>query len=1074
MRKLALLFAALLLCAGAVFGQEKTVSGTVMSSVDNLPVIGAAVQVKGAESVGTITDFDGKFTITLPEGTTTLVVSFMGLQTQEVEAKNGMVVTLNEEATEMDEVMVVAYGTTTKKTYSGAATVVKGETLEKKNPTEVTKALAGEIAGVQVITTSGQPGTNASISIRNIGSFSSSTAPLYVVDGIPYDGDVSAIDPSDIASTTVLKDATATALYGSRGSNGVILITTKKGTAGEAGQIDVDVKYGANMRLIPLYETVQNPETFMELAWQGLYNNYARTMTDEQARQSATDNLISDNNCIPSRYNMWTTNALIDPRTGKFRSGIRLKQGYIDDPYTTWEDNIFRVGQKLDASVKIHGGSDKTTYYTSIGYLMDEGYYMSSDYNRFTARANIDHQAKKWLKGNMNMSYAYFTMNSPGQETDGTMNNGFMYVNNAPCIYPVFVRDENGYRVPDTQIGGYQYDYGMYADGGSRLYGPGINPAGALQLDRTYQSGHQFTGNAMLEVTFVKGLTLTANIGLQYLMVDYKDLTNQYYGDAQGVGRVTNQISNNLSFTANQILAYNTTIANDHNLSAFVAHESQYYGSGYVGGSKNYTARPNGIYLSNAAEMSAIAGDYDWYTLDSYFGQVRYNYKERYLFDGNIRADGSSRFAKGHRWGVFGSLGVSWIISNEDFMQNVNLLRNLKVKASWGRLGNQNISLYLTSDTYAMTVFSNRPAFVWNSFGTEDLTWESSEVWNAGVEFDLGKYLTADINYFHQTTTNMLSGRATAPSLGYSSYYVNDGEIATQGVEFQFAIHAVNTRNVKLDIRLNGAHYDQEVLRMPLEIDGTEMLMNGSISKGRSLWDWMLAHYEGVNENGVAQYTKVTRMVEMEDGTTQEVWVSNVPQELLSNPGLTREDLKYSVTTDYNEASSDYVNKRAMADLSGGFGFDLSLYGFDISASFMYGIGGWGYDNTYAGLMHSDKAGTNNWHVDMLDAWTPTNTGSKIPRLSNGTDRYNNAASDRFLTSNSYLNMSNVRIGYSFPKKWTEKILLNNLNIWVSGDNLFCLSARKGYIPYASADGSSSATQYSPLSTIMCGIKLQF
>ena len=231
MRKLALLFAALLLCAGAVFGQEKTVSGTVMSLADNLPVIGAAVQVKGAESVGTITDFDGKFTITLPEGTTTLVISFMGLQTQEVVAKNGMVVTLNEEATEMDEVMVVAYGTTTKKTYSGAATVVKGETLEKKNPTEVTKALAGEIAGVQVITTSGQPGTNASISIRNIGSFSSSTAPLYVVDGIPYDGDISAIDPSDIASTTVLKDATATALYGSRGSNGVILITTIKGTA---------------------------------------------------------------------------------------------------------------------------------------------------------------------------------------------------------------------------------------------------------------------------------------------------------------------------------------------------------------------------------------------------------------------------------------------------------------------------------------------------------------------------------------------------------------------------------------------------------------------------------------------------------------------------------------------------------------------------------------------------------------------------------------------------------------------------------------------------------------------------
>ena len=1073
MRKLALLFAALLLCAGAVFGQEKTVSGTVMSSVDNLPVIGAAVQVKGAESVGTITDFDGKFTITLPEGATTLVVSFMGLQTQEVVAQNGMVVTLNEEATEMDEVMVIAYGTSTKKAFAGSATVVKGETLEKKNPTEVSKALAGEIAGVQVITSSGQPGTNASISIRGIGSVNSSSAPLYVVDGIPYDGDVSAIDPSDISSTTVLKDATATALYGSRGSNGVILITTKKGTSGDAGRIDVDVKYGANMRLIPLYETVQNPETFMELAWLGLYNNNIKSMDDAAARQQAS-NQIFGSASIPERYNMWTTAAIIDPNTGKFRSNVALKPGYREQPYSTWEDNIFRVGQKLDASVKIHGGTDKTTYYTSIGYLMDEGYYIGSDYNRFTARANIDHQAKKWLKGNMNMSYSYSEFNAPGQETDGTMNNGFLYVNNAPCIFPVFERDANGYKIEDPLLGGYRYDYGVYDDGSARLFGSGINPAGSLQLDRNYQAQHQFVGNAMLEATFYKGLKLTANIGLQYINVDAHQLVNQYYGDAQGVGRIYNTMQNTLSLTANQILSYTTTIANDHNLDAFVAHETTYYGQTYIQGSKNYTARPDGIYLSNASEMSYIEGDFGKFTMESYFAQLRYNYKEKYFFHGSIRADGSSRFAKGHRWGTFGAVGLAWLISNEDFMQNVNLLRNFRIKASWGVLGNQNIGNFLTNDLYSMGVFNGMPALTWASFGTNDLTWESSSIWNVGVEFDLGKYLSAQVEYFYKTTTDMLFSRAAAMSLGYPSYYVNDGKLMNQGVEFQLNIHAVNTRNVKLDIRLNGAHYDNKMLELPREADGSEMTMNGTYAVGKSILEWNMAHYLGVNpETGVAQYEKVYVIYER-DGQEVREWASNVHRSRLEHPDARFES---EVTENYLEASSDFVGKSAIAALSGGFGFDLSLYGFDISASFMYGIGGWGYDNVYAGLMHSDANGKNNWHVDMLNSWSeisPERMQSDIPKLSNGTDRYANSASDRFLTSNSYLNLSNVRVGYSFPKKWTEKILLNNLNIWVAGDNLFCLSARKGYIPFASLDGSSSASQYSPLSTVMCGIRLQF
>ena len=439
MRKLTLVLAALVLCISAAFAQAKTISGTVVEDANNEPVIGASVVVVGT-TTGTVTDFDGNFTLTVSEGTE-LEITYVGFEPTRVKAKNGMVVRMKVDAAALDEVMVVGYSQTTKKSYVGSASVVSGEALEKKNATEVSKALAGEVAGVQVVTTSGQPGTNASIRIRGIGSVNSSTSPLYVVDGIPFDGDISSIDPSDIASTTVLKDATATALYGSRGSNGVILITTKKGSSDGEGKIDVDFKYGANMRLIPMYDAITSAQRYVELGYQGLLNTYPTA--------DAASAALFGPKGIPAIYNMWVEagNTLIDPATGRMYNDVTLKPGYISDPMHSWEDAIFRVGQKMEGTVKIHGGSDKTTYYTSFGYLKDEGYYIGSDYNRFTARANVDHQAKKWLKGNLNMSYAYSEFNNPGQGSN--MNNGFAYVNGIPCIYPVFERDENGYRVQD-------------------------------------------------------------------------------------------------------------------------------------------------------------------------------------------------------------------------------------------------------------------------------------------------------------------------------------------------------------------------------------------------------------------------------------------------------------------------------------------------------------------------------------------------------------------------------------------------------------------------------------------------
>ncbi len=1089
MRRLTLLFSALLFCATAVFGQSKTVSGTVMSAVDKLPVIGATVQVQGAESVGTVTDFDGNFTITLPEGSTQIVVKYTGLQTQIVEAKNGMTITLQEEASQLEEVVAVAYSKQTKKSFTGAATVVAGETLEKKNPSEVSKALAGEIAGVQVVSTSGQPGTSAAIRIRGIGSVNSSTAPLYVVDGIPYDGDIAAIDPSDIASTTVLKDATATSLYGSRGSNGVILITTKKGTSGESGTIDVDFKYGANMRLIPMYETIQDPQKYVELSWLGMYNRAFAVSKDPMTAGGTANDELFGSDGIPEMYNMWDGpgQTLINPATGKFYTDklnkVNLKQGYIDQPYQTWEDNIFRIGQKMEGTVKIHGGSDKTTYYTSFGYLKDEGYYIGSDYNRFTARANVDHQAKKWLKGNMNMSYSYSKFNNPGQGSN--MNNGFAYVNGIPAIYPVFQRDANGYIQKETAHGlaGNAYDYGQYS-GVARLFGAGINPAGALQHDKSNVVSHQFTGNATLEATIIKGLKVVANLGLQYNGSLASELTNPFYGDAATVGRIDKSHTDYLSFTANQLISYNTDL-DDHSISAFVGHETIINESKSMSGGMNYVARPDGLEWGNAIEMSWMNSSTGEYTLESYFASLNYNYKGKYFVNGSYRADGSSRFAKGNRWGHFGSVGVAWLLTAEDFMSSVNVLRSFKIKASWGVLGNQDVALYLFQDQYSIANVGNQVAYTWGYFGNPDLTWEKSNNFNAGIEFELGKYFAAEIDYFYRTTSDMLFPRSVSPSLGYTYRYVNEGKLANQGIEFQFNISAVDTRNVKLNIRLNGAHYANKMLEMPLEADGTPMLMNGSWSVGKSLYDYYTTEYVGVCEaTGKALYKKYYDAKAETDYRYDGGYVpitSVYHYEAEAKEEGREIDLRDTVTTDYMEAGNNYIGKSAIPALQGGFGIDLSLYGVDISASFMYTLGGYGFDGTYAQLMGSDRAGTHNWHVDMLQSPKASNenvdkpyAGATMPRLSNGADVYNNAGSSRFLTSLSNLTLANVRVGYSFPKKWIEKIKLNNLNLWVSADNLFCLSARKGYIPFASFSGGSDAYQYTPLSTILGGIKIQF
>ena len=695
----------------------------------------------------------------------------------------------------------------------------------------------------------------------------------------------------------------------------------------------------------------------------------------------------------------------------------------------------------------------------------------------------------------MNIQYSYAQINNPGQDDDAA-NNGFLFINQIPPIYPVYVYDEvTGQIKTDPKTGGKMYDYGdngnaNIGEEGGRPYSFGINPVGALEWDKNRVVRHQTVANAFLELKLYEGLKFTVNIGAQYLNNRINSLTNKYYGDAANLGRVANSQYNYLAVTSNQLLEYNNTFG-EHTVRVMAGHETTYFNYNYQYGYKNKIVEDNVNELSNGIIMDGVEGFARTSTLESALATATYEYDNRYHITANYRADGSSKFAKGHRWGHFGSIGAAWSFTNEHFYEGTTAadwLKDGKLRLSWGVLGNQDIGDMMFTDQYEVENVDGEKGYIWSYKGNPELTWEHTSTVDLGLEFSISKYLDVEFDYFYKYTDNMLFPRYVAPSLGYGGYYVNDAKMMNQGVEFDLRAHALDLRNIKLDIRLNGGYYRNEMLEMPIDghlADGTpvRMIMSGGMAVGHSTAEYYMPHYEGVNEQGEAMYTAyydankggfgTTSADLIEEGETGDNWISSVYQYKLNNPDA---DIQTTTVTgeNYTYAGSNYVGKSYMPDLDGGFGIDLEAYGVTLSVSCSYRIGGYGYDNMYAYLMHSERVGKQNWHKDIRNAWTETNTNTNIPRLSNGNDQYANAASDRFLISNSYLSLNNINLGYKFPKKLIEKIKLNNLQLWVAADNLAIASARKGYNPMMSMSGTNGYNDYSPLSTVMAGIKVQF
>ena len=1070
MRKRIALFLTCFLMAGLAIAQTR-VTGTVISVEDGEPIPGASVLIEGTKT-GVITNADGKFTLTVPASAKRLEVSCAGMIKQLVRVKPVVNVELQIDNKAMDELIVVAYGTSTRASFTGSAAVIDSKQIEGRLVSDVTNALSGSVAGVQTLKSNGQPGTGSTVRIRGIGSMAASNSPLYVVDQVPYDGDISAINPQDIEQMTVLKDAAAAALYGARGANGVIMITTKKGKRGDA-KVTVEGRWGANSRGVKNYDVIKNTAQYYETMYTGRYNEaiYNLGYNANQAHSYANKGLATITGYqiydVPQGQYLIGTNGKLNPNA---------TLGYNDGTYTyqpdDWEKESFHSGLRQEYVATVSGGSDKLDYYLSAGYLSDEGVIVGSGFDRISTRLNVNYQAKKWLKLGTNVAYTNSTSNYPDEQTSTTSSGNVFYTaNNIAPVYPMYVRDAAGnvMRNGKNPI----YDYG---DGSSTPYTRNFmaiaNPIGDLKYQSEKYLMDILSGKMYATITPVKGLSITGRWGLDVDNTRLNFASSSLYGQSAAYGGEAMQEHRRTYGLNQQYLANYARDFGSHNIDLLAGYESYDYQYEWSEAYGQNLYKEGDYTVNNTIDQRRGYGAKTAYATQGILSRFNYNYNEQYFASVSYRRDASSRFHPDNRWGNFWSASAAWEMAKEKFMQNAKWIDMLKLKVSFGQQGNDGLgNNYAYIDQYTVTgsdgVFSDGTLAY---KGNKDISWEKSNAFNTGIDFNFwhGR-LSGSVEYFNRTTKDMLYNKPVSPSLGYGSIPMNIGDMRNQGVEVELNSNVFETNDFSWNISLNGTYLQNKVLKLHPDLNGE--LIDGSriYREGESVYQLYLPHYLGVlngaadpSQNGMALY---------EAKNTGEDNVTDAYGNTIA-PGQTYATTNRSTAFNTNRQSTGNI----LAPFYGGFSTELRFKGFDLSVQCAYQLGGKIIDQNYMSLMHGFTSYGNGsaWHKDILNAWSPTNTTSNIPRLAGESDQYVNSLSDRWMTKSNYLSINNITLGYTLPKTLTRKAHIESIRIYGAADNVFLLSARKGMDPRTSYTAISQGSYYTALRTITFGVKATF
>ncbi|WP_298981014.1 SusC/RagA family TonB-linked outer membrane protein [Parabacteroides hominis] len=938
----------------------------------------------------------------IPSSAKTLVISFVGMKTQEMGVKPTLNVVLESDTEVLDEVVVTGYGVQRKASFTGAASIVGKDVLAKKNDANFVKALEGTVPGIQMNNSSSMPGVWGSIYVRGRGSLNSGTQPLYVIDGMPIDSDrddnsfnyssnntldpMAALNPADIENITVLKDAAATAIYGSRAANGVIIVTTKKGSEGKFN-INLDVKQG--------FVSMANHNMDFASAQQTM-NLFANGLTAAQGGdwQENYDFLADD-------YFGWDRKSSYD-----------------------WMDAISRKGYYQDYNLNMQGRTGSTGYYVSLGYLSTDGLLIGSDLERLSGRLNLDSKFK-WATVGVNTSYSYSTQNGFSLSTAGSMSSPITAAISSQTPMSPFYDEEGNY----ANVNNYNPLALMDEKAGE------IN-------ETTLQT---INLNPYFQVDFGKGIyaktTLGVNVNERREYQYWSALYNPQGMDYNGLGQQMNAKSTVVTW--NNIIGWNYTFAEKHDVGVMLGQEMQKKSYFY-----DYYAKSDFPFAASGMRDLTTAGTEqgsEYYKkearLASYFLDAHYSYEDKYYLSGSFRRDGSSVFGSDSRWGNFWSVGGKWRASSEEFLSGNEVITNATLRASYGTVGNQDIDWYAARGFYSSGYnYNQTPGMRPTSIPNTALTWEVSKKFDVGFDLSLLQRFHLTFDFYNEDTSDALFQVPLSMTTGIKETYQNIGSIRNRGIELSANANIIQRKGLTWNVFANLTWNRNKVIKLSTD-DPLEYTYQ-IIEEGRPYSQFYMKEYAGVDqENG------------------KPMWYLNKEGD--------------ETTSDYNAAAKRYVGN-ADPKILGGFGTTLTWKDLDFNINFNYRLGGKVFDSgaSFTGFGMSLRTPLEDV---ALNSWTEDNKTAKYPQYIYGDPNNASKTSSRFLYNGSYLRISNITLGYTLPKRLSEKVFIQKLRAYVSVDNLYTFTSSDfiGYNPETSANGVI-AWQYPATCTFVGGIQLTF
>lgn len=952
----------------------------------------------------------------------------------------------------LDEVVVVAYGTAKRGSFTGSAVQLDSARIGPRPITSVVSALDGAAPGIQVAAANGQPGSTPAVRIRGFGSINASNDPLYVVDGVPYAGSISNLNPQDIETMTVLKDAASAAIYGSRAANGVIMITTKKGRS-DKGRFEINATQGFISRAIPEYDRV-GPAQYYPLMWEAYRNSLAYSASTplplDQASQIASGLVTGRNGIVQllgyNAYNV-PANQLIDVN-GQLNPSAQLL--YPDD--LDWMKPLMRQGKRSDYTASYSGAGARSDYFVSLGYLKEQGFIVRSDFERITGRININTRPMAWFRTGLNLSGALNTSNQASTGSSTGYVNPFFFARNMGPIYPVYAHNmTTGEYLLDAR-GERIYDLGNLsaqglptrASGGS----PGRHVVAETMLNKNLYKRNVLSARTYGEVTFLKNFRFTTNISADLSSYLGSDYDNTLVGDGAPAGRAskTNAFTTTINF--NQLLNYSKTFG-QHNVEVLLGHENYKYTYNYLYGARQGVIAEGNTELINFTTTNSLSSYTDNYRTEGYFSRINYDYDNRYSLSGSYRRDGSSRFSTAARWGNFWSVGFGWRLDQEGFIRKRDWINVFKLRGSYGQSGNDAIGTYYAYQALYGLGYNNalEPGYLQSSLANNNLVWETNTSADLGLDFSFFRQrVTGSVEYFNRQSSNLLFDVPLPVSSGIVSQTRNIGSMYNRGWELQLSFEPFRTQHFSWELTFNATTLQNRVTKLPQNeiIRGTQKLM-----VGRSIYEYWLRDYKGVDpDNGNAVY-RADRVLE-------------------SGVKVIRGD---SVTNDINNARYAYLGT-AIPDVYGSLNNTFRFRGFELQVQTNYQLGGKIYDAPYASLMGAGNYGVA-LHTDMLRRWQKPGDVTDVPRMDNARISQFGAASDRWLADASYFSIRNVTLGYTLPGGVASRIGAERIRIFASGENLAFFSSRKGMNVTQGFTGVSS-NAFLPARVLSAGLNIGF